>query len=52
MSAFLGLKVVDCSQGLVGPMAAMLLGDFGAEVLKVEPPSGDKIGRASCRERV
>ena len=43
MSAFLGLKVVDCSQGLVGPMAAMLLADFGAEVLKVEPPGGDRI---------
>src|SRR5580698_6528217 len=42
MSAFLGLKVVDCSQGLVGPMAAMLLADFGAEVLKVEPPEGDR----------
>jgi crotonobetainyl-CoA:carnitine CoA-transferase CaiB-like acyl-CoA transferase len=42
MSAFLGLKVVDCSQGLVGPMAAMLLADFGAEVLKVEPPGGDR----------
>jgi crotonobetainyl-CoA:carnitine CoA-transferase CaiB-like acyl-CoA transferase len=42
MSAFQGLKVVDCSQGLVGPMAAMLLGDFGAEVLKVEPPQGDR----------
>src|SRR5580698_10176084 len=42
MSAFLGLKVLDCSQGLVGPMAAMLLGDFGAEVLKVEPPGGDR----------
>jgi crotonobetainyl-CoA:carnitine CoA-transferase CaiB-like acyl-CoA transferase len=42
MSAFLGLKVVDCSQGLVGPMAAMLLADFGAEVLKVEPPAGDR----------
>ena len=43
MSAFQGLKVVDCSQGLVGPMAAMLLADFGAEVLKVEPPGGDRI---------
>ncbi|MEJ0066351.1 MAG: CoA transferase [Caulobacteraceae bacterium] len=42
MSAFQGLKVVDCSQGLVGPMAAMLLADFGAEVLKVEPPGGDR----------
>src|SRR5271163_1327983 len=42
MTAFAGLKVVDCSQGLVGPMAAMLLADFGAEVLKVEPPQGDR----------
>lgn len=41
MSAFAGVKVLDCSQGLVGPMAAMHLGDFGAEVLKIEPPSGD-----------
>jgi crotonobetainyl-CoA:carnitine CoA-transferase CaiB-like acyl-CoA transferase len=42
MSAFLGLKVVDCSQGLVGPMAAMHLADFGADVLKLEPPGGDR----------
>ncbi len=46
MSAYEGLKVLDCSQGLVGPMAAMLLADFGAEVLKVEPPQGDR-ARAS-----
>ncbi|HZZ90901.1 MAG TPA: CoA transferase, partial [Caulobacteraceae bacterium] len=43
MSAFQGLRVVDCSQGLVGPMAGMLLADFEAEVLKVEPPGGDRI---------
>jgi crotonobetainyl-CoA:carnitine CoA-transferase CaiB-like acyl-CoA transferase len=42
MSAFQGVKVLDCSQGLVGPMAAMLLADFGAQVLKVEPPGGDR----------
>jgi crotonobetainyl-CoA:carnitine CoA-transferase CaiB-like acyl-CoA transferase len=42
MSAFQGVKVLDCSQGLVGPMAAMLLADFGAEVLKLEPPGGDR----------
>jgi crotonobetainyl-CoA:carnitine CoA-transferase CaiB-like acyl-CoA transferase len=41
MSAFEGVKVLDCSQGLVGPMAAMHLADFGAEVLKVEPAGGD-----------
>jgi crotonobetainyl-CoA:carnitine CoA-transferase CaiB-like acyl-CoA transferase len=42
MTAYQGLKILDCSQGRVGPMAAMLLGDFGAEVLKVEPPGGDR----------
>jgi len=42
MSAYRGVKVLDCTQGLVGPMAAMLLADFGAEVLKLEPPQGDR----------
>ena len=42
MSAFDGVKVLDCSQGLSGPMAAMLLADFKAEVIKVEPPEGDR----------
>jgi crotonobetainyl-CoA:carnitine CoA-transferase CaiB-like acyl-CoA transferase len=42
MSAFDGIRVLDCSQGLSGPMAAMLLADFGAEVLKLEPPGGDR----------
>ena len=40
-----GFLVVDFSQFLAGPMAAMRLGDLGARVIKVErPPSGD-IGR-------
>lgn len=43
MSAYQGLKVLDCSQGRAGPMAAMLLADFGAEVLKIEPPGGDRV---------
>src|SRR5258706_2406836 len=43
MSAFQGLRVLDCSQGLVGPMAGMLLADFGARVLKVEGPDGDRL---------
>ena len=42
MSAFDGIRVLDCSQGLSGPMAAMLLADFGAEVLKLESPQGDR----------
>ncbi|MEJ0066350.1 MAG: CoA transferase [Caulobacteraceae bacterium] len=42
MSAFRTIRVLDCSQGLAGPLATMLLGDFGAEVLKVEPAGGDR----------
>ncbi len=43
MTAFEGLRVLDFSQGISGPMAAMLIGDFGAEVLKIEGPAGDRM---------
>jgi len=33
-----GLRVVDLSRYIAGPYCAMLLGDMGAEVLKIEPP--------------
>jgi crotonobetainyl-CoA:carnitine CoA-transferase CaiB-like acyl-CoA transferase len=35
------LKVLDLSQGLAGPICAKILADFGADVIKVEPPAGD-----------
>ncbi|MSO75385.1 MAG: CoA transferase [Alphaproteobacteria bacterium] len=38
---FAGLKVVDLSQGIAGPYCAMLLAQYGADVIKVEPPEGD-----------
>ena len=38
---FSGLKVVDLSSFVAAPAAAVILGDFGADVIKVEPPSGD-----------
>src|SRR6266700_1400763 len=38
---FSGLKVVDLASFIAGPSAAVILSDFGAEVIKVEPPTGD-----------
>ena len=37
-----GLLVVDLTRALAGPHAAMMLGDLGARVVKVEPPGGDE----------
>lgn len=42
-----GTTVLDLSWGIAGPMAAMLLADHGADVTKIEPPSGDPFGSLS-----
>ena len=39
---FSGLKVIDCASWIAGPAAATILSDFGADVIKIEPPgAGD-----------
>jgi crotonobetainyl-CoA:carnitine CoA-transferase CaiB-like acyl-CoA transferase len=38
---FSELKVVDLASFIAGPSAAVILSDFGADVIKVEPPTGD-----------
>ena len=36
-----GIRVIDCSVAMAGPFAAQRLGDLGADVIKVEPTSGE-----------
>ena len=38
-----GLRVLDLSRVLAGPLAAMVVGDLGADVVKVEGPGGDPV---------
>jgi crotonobetainyl-CoA:carnitine CoA-transferase CaiB-like acyl-CoA transferase len=43
---FDGLKVIDCASFIAGPAAATVMSDFGAEVVKIEPPGmGDPYRR-------
>ena len=42
--ALQGLKIVELGQLIAGPFAAKLLGEFGAEIIKIEPPGeGDPL---------
>jgi crotonobetainyl-CoA:carnitine CoA-transferase CaiB-like acyl-CoA transferase len=44
---FTGLKVIDCASWIAGPAAATILSDFGADVIKIEPPRAGDPWRAS-----
>jgi len=46
-SLFSGLKVIDCASWIAGPVAATMLSDFGADVIKIEPPGEGDPWRAS-----
>lgn len=43
MTSLAGMKVLDLSSVVMAPLAARILGDMGADVVKVEPPSGDSL---------
>ena len=43
---FSDLKVIDCASWIAGPAAATILSDFGADVIKIEPPGAGDPWRA------
>ena len=49
---FDGLKVIDCASFIAGPAAATVMSDFGAEVVKIEPPGAGDPYRRRAQPRI
>lgn len=45
-----GVRILDLSQYIPGPMASLFLSDMGAEVIKIEPPHGDGMRELGPRD--
>lgn len=45
-----GVRVLDLSQYIPGPLASLMLTDMGAEVIKIEPPAGDPMRHLGPRD--
>lgn len=45
-----GLRVIDAASLFAGPLVASLLGDFGADVVKIEHPSGDSLRKTGAQK--
>ncbi len=45
-----GLRVIDCATLFAGPIISTLMGDFGADVIKIEHPKGDPLRHMGARK--
>jgi crotonobetainyl-CoA:carnitine CoA-transferase CaiB-like acyl-CoA transferase len=50
MKALAGLRVIDLTQAMAAPFCSMNLADMGADVIKVEPPTGEDMRRGSASQ--